>query len=342
MSRVNKYLLFNFLGTFASLFSTLFLIMSIVFFIQITRVTSYIEISFGELFKLYSFMIPRVLLFVVPIAFFVSLAMTLFRLSKENESIVIFTLGGSPNKIARFFLAFSALLSAALLIVAIVMIPIAAQLNSNFIDYKKTVAKLNLKPTQFGQKFSDWMVYVGSETQDSNGTTYKDIVMFNPGIKDSERLIVAEKAKITNVNQSIELSLIKGKMYDIKEEIYHQSNFKSMKIRTAQNEEISDVGSIKEYWMEMSSSNKRKKDFSTYVLVALFPLASTLFAISLGIVTYRYEKGMVYVGTFGVLFGYFTLIMLFSSKPAIAIPLIFFVFLLAGILLYKAKIMRRY
>jgi len=94
--------------------------------------------------------------------------------------------------------------------------------------------------------------------------------------------------------------------------------------------------------MEAASSDKRRKDFSTYVLVALFPLVSTLFAISLGIVTYRYEKGMVYVGTFGVLFGYFTLIMLFSSKPSLAIPLIFFVFLLAGVLLYKAKITRRY
>ena len=342
MSRVNKYLLFNFLGTFASLFSTLFLIMSIVFFIQIARITSYIEISFGELFKLYSFMLPRVLLFVVPIAFFVSLAMTLFRLSKENESIVIFTLGGSPNKIARFFLAFSALLSAALLIVAIVMIPIAAQLNANFIDYKKTVAKLNLKPTQFGQKFSDWMVYVGSESEDKNGTTYKDIVMFNPFVKDSQRLITAKNAKIINVGQSVELSLNEGKMYDIRDEIYHQSSFKSMKIRTAQSEEISDVGSIKEYWLDAASSDKRRKDLSTYVLVALFPLASTLFAISLGIVTYRYEKGMVYVGTFGVLFGYFTLIMLFSSKPSLAIPLIFFVFLLAGVLLYRAKITRRY
>ena len=342
MSRVNKYLLFNFLGTFASLFSTLFLIMSIVFFIQIARITSYIEISFGELFKLYSFMLPRVLLFVVPIAFFVSLAMTLFRLSKENESIVIFTLGGSPNKIARFFLAFSALLSAALLVVAIVMIPIAAQLNANFIDYKKTVAKLNLKPTQFGQKFSDWMVYVGSESEDKNGTMYKNVVMFNPYVEETQRLIIAKNAKITNVAQNVELSLNEGKMYDIRDEIYHQSNFKSMKIRTAQSEEISDVGSIKEYWMDAASSDKRRKDLSTYVLVALFPLASTLFAISLGIVTYRYEKGMVYVGTFGVLFGYFTLIMLFSSKPALAIPLIFFVFLLAGVLLYKAKITRRY
>ena len=342
MSRVNKYLLFNFLGTFASLFSTLFLIMSIVFFIQIARITSYIEISFGELFKLYSFMLPRVLLFVVPIAFFVSLAMTLFRLSKENESIVIFTLGGSPNKIARFFLAFSALLSAALLVVAIVMIPIAAQLNANFIDYKKTVAKLNLKPTQFGQKFSDWMVYVGSESEDKNGTIYKNVVMFNPYVEETQRLIIANNAKITNVAQNIELSLNEGKMYDIRDEIYHQSNFKSMKIRTAQSEEISDVGSIKEYWIDAASSDKRRKDLSTYVLVALFPLASTLFAISLGIVTYRYEKGMVYVGTFGVLFGYFTFIMLFSSKPALAIPLIFFVFLLAGVLLYKAKITRRY
>ena len=342
MSRVNKYLLFNFLGTFASLFSTLFLIMSIVFFIQIARITSYIEISFGELFKLYSFMLPRVLLFVVPIAFFVSLAMTLFRLSKENESIVIFTLGGSPNKIARFFLAFSALLSAALLVVAIVMIPIAAQLNANFIDYKKTVAKLNLKPTQFGQKFSDWMVYVGSESEDKNGTMYKNVVMFNPYVEETQRLIIAKNAKITNVAQNVELSLNEGKMYDIRDEIYHQSNFKSMKIRTTQSEEISDVGSIKEYWMDAISSDKRRKDLSTYVLVALFPLASTLFAISLGIVTYRYEKGMVYVGTFGVLFGYFTLIMLFSSKPALAIPLIFFVFLLAGVLLYKAKITRRY
>lgn len=342
MSRVNKYLLFNFLGTFASLFSTLFLIMSIVFFIQIARITSYIEISFGELFKLYSFMLPRVLLFVVPIAFFVSLAMTLFRLSKENESIVIFTLGGSPNKIARFFLAFSALLSAALLVVAIVMIPIAAQLNANFIDYKKTVAKLNLKPTQFGQKFSDWMVYVGSESEDKNGTIYKNVVMFNPYVEETQRLIIANNAKITNVAQNIELSLNEGKMYDIRDEIYHQSNFKSMKIRTAQSDEISDVGSIKEYWIDAASSDKRRKDLSTYVLVALFPLASTLFAISLGIVTYRYEKGMVYVGTFGVLFGYFTFIMLFSSKPALAIPLIFFVFLLAGVLLYKAKITRRY
>ncbi|MCD8212710.1 MAG: LptF/LptG family permease [Campylobacter sp.] len=342
MSRVNKYLLYNFLGTFASLFSTLFLIMSIVFFIQIARVTSYIEITFGELLKLYAFMLPRVLLFVVPIAFFVALAMTLFRLSKENESIVIFTLGSSPNLIARFFLIFSIVLSSLLFIVAIVMIPTAAQLNVNFIDYKKTVAKLNLKPTQFGQKFSDWMVYIGSESRDENGTVYNDVVMFNPFVKESQRLIVAQNAKIINIKSTIELSLNNGKIYDINDKTYHQSNFKSMSIRTQQNESISNVDNIKDYWLEAKTNAKRKKDLSTYILVSLFPFATTLFAISLGIVTYRYEKGAVYLGTFGILFGYFTLIMLLGSRPSIAIPSIFTVFFISGIWFYRLKIMRRY
>ena len=39
------------------------------------------------------------------------------------------------------------------------------------------------------------MVYVGSESEDKNGTTYKDIVMFNPFVKDSQRLITAKNAK---------------------------------------------------------------------------------------------------------------------------------------------------
>lgn len=90
MDRTARYLFSNFLSTFASLFATLFLIMSIVFFIQIARITSYIEITFLELFKLYMFMLPRVLLFTLPIAFFSSLALMFFRLSRENESIVLF------------------------------------------------------------------------------------------------------------------------------------------------------------------------------------------------------------------------------------------------------------
>ncbi|CAD7286763.1 LptF/LptG family permease [Campylobacter suis] len=342
MNRVNKYLFYNFLSTFASLFSTLFLVMSIVFFLQIARVTSYIEIDFLELLKLYLFMLPRVLLFVVPIAFFVALGMTLFRLSKENESTVIFTLGHSPMSVAKFFLFVASILSAALLFIAIVLIPKAAELNSNFVDYKKTIAKLNLKGGQFGQKFSDWMVYIASETNEGNNTTYNNIVMYNPFFNEQKRLIVANQARISNDKGVVELSLSDGKSYDMDNQTYHISQFKELKIRTKQNDSIRQVGDVMQYWGQMSKNVKRKKDFSTYVLVALFPLASTLFALSFGIVTYRYDKGIIYFGIFGVLFSYFAIIMLLGAHPQIAIPSLFLGSLVASYTVFKMKILRRY
>lgn len=341
MDRVSRYLLTNFIGTFASLFSTLFLIMSIVFFIQIARITSYIEITFFELFKLYLFMLPRILLFTVPIAFFVSLAMTLFRLSKENESIVIFTLGYSPNFVAKFFMITSGAVSAFLLITAIVLIPTAAELNENFIEYKKTVAKLNLKTTQFGQRFSNWMIYIQSQKNDDNGTTYEGVTLYSPQL-DAQRVIIADNAKIINNGSNLELRLNEGKIYDIKDDVWHQADFKYMKISTFPDSNISDTKSFLEYWKDIKTNKKKARDFTTYVLVALFPLATTLFAISFGVVTYRYEKGFVYFGTFGVLFAYFAMIMMLSSKLFIAIGSVFTLFFISSFLFYSRKILKRY
>ncbi|MBP5778868.1 MAG: LptF/LptG family permease, partial [Campylobacter sp.] len=120
MDRTRKYLFSNFVSSFASLFSTLFIIMSIVFFLQIARITSFIEINFAELIKLYLFMLPRILIFTVPIAFFVALTLALFRLSKENETIVIFTIGYETRKIASFFFFVAFIISAFLLFISLV------------------------------------------------------------------------------------------------------------------------------------------------------------------------------------------------------------------------------
>ena len=88
MRLVYRYLLNQFLSTQLSLFGVLFLIVSMVFFIQLARMTASIEISLGDFFKLYSFMLPRILIFTMPLSFFISLTMTLHRLSRENERSV--------------------------------------------------------------------------------------------------------------------------------------------------------------------------------------------------------------------------------------------------------------
>ncbi|MFW5607617.1 MAG: hypothetical protein ACOCM0_08545, partial [Campylobacter hyointestinalis] len=70
--------------------------------------------------------------------------------------------------------------------------------------------------------------------------------------------------------------------------------------------------------------------------------ASVLFALSFGIVTYRYEKGIIYFGIFGVLFVYFALIMIFAKQVIYAVPLISLGFIISSMLIFSKKILKKY
>ena len=134
MKLIYKYTLNQFLSTYLSLFLVLFLIVSMVFFIQLARITSSIEISFVDFLKLYSFTVPRILILTLPISFFISLSLTLYRLSRENESIVCFALGCSPKDVAKFFIKISLFLSFVMLVISLVFIPLAFSLQNNLIE----------------------------------------------------------------------------------------------------------------------------------------------------------------------------------------------------------------
>ena len=135
--------------------------------------------------------------------------------------------------------------------------------------------------------------------------------------------------------------LSNGLIYTVDKNI-HITSFKNMIIRSNPTGQIRDTNSIINYWMSAKTDKKRAKDLSIYTLVSLFPLASVLFAISLGIVTYRYEKGFVYVGVFGVLFSYFASIMLLAKKPFIAIPVVFSLFFITSLFAFYQKISKKY
>lgn len=342
MNRVNKYLLSNFISSFASLFTVLFAIMSIIFFIQIARITSFIQINSAELFKLYLFMLPRVLIFTAPIAYFVALATSLFRLSRENESTVIFTFGYPSRNIGLFFLKISLMMSAFLLFISLIMMPYAENLKDNFIDYKKTEATLNLKASEFGQKFGDWLIYIKDDLRQTGNTVYQDLILYSPANKNNkERIILAKSGVFKSVDSVFEMNLFDGVSYTIDKSI-HITNFKNMSIRSKPRDNTIKVNTVYDYWAEMTTNNKIKKNFTIYVLVSIFPLASTLFSVSFGIVTYRYEKGFVYFGIFGILFAYFAGIMLLAKKPFIAIPSVFSVFFILSIIYFYKKIITKY
>lgn len=344
MDRVNRYLLQHFIAVFASLFTTLFFIMSIVFFIQIARITSVIQITFWELGKLYIFMLPKIFLFTVPISFFIAIALMLFKLSRENETIVLFTLGHAPAKIAKFFMLVSVILTSLLLVNSMILIPLSMQLNANFVDYKRTEAKLNIKATEFGQKFSDWLVFMEGSSEGSSKQAYERVVMYKDGgAKENERIVLSQNADIINNQGELKLKLQDGRAYEMSPESLHQVTFKTMIIHTQPNNKVKEVTSIKEYWMQITTNAKRAKNFAFYILISLFPIVSVLFALSFGIVTYRYQRSGIYGSIFLVIFTYFAAIMLFAKNyPFIAIGSISLLFLISSIVVFKKKILARY
>ena len=341
---MQRYLLSHFFTIFGSLFLTLFFILSIVFFIQIAKVTSVIEITFLELGKLYVYMLPQILLFTIPIGFFIALSLTLFKLSKENEGIVLFTLGFSPKSIALFFGSLALFVSTLLMVTALIFIPLSHQLNDNFVDFKRSQAVVNIKATEFGQRFSDWLVFIEGETIHDNEKQYNNIIMFSPIQKDkNEQLILSESAILYNDSGQLQLSLHDGNAYEFYDKYLHEVSFKTMIINTQQIGRVKEVESILDFWKPILTNPKRAKNFSLYTLMALFPLATFLFSLSMGIVTYRYQRGGIYGMIFGVLFAYFTAIMLVSkSIPILGIGIVFSLFFIISMGVFRNKIMRRF
>jgi lipopolysaccharide export system permease protein len=284
------------------------------------------------------FLLPKVLIFTLPFTFFITLAIVLFKLSRENETIVLFSLGFSPKKIAAFFLAISAFLSAFLVINALILMPLSKELQSNFIDYKKTQARFNIEATEFGQKFSDWFVFIN----DSGKDYYKDIIMYSPSEK-SDRIVSAHESFIRSNQGEIGLELKDGKAYDITKNEINQLDFETMMMRTTISDKVTGIDSIKTYWFDIFENKKKAKDFVFYILIALFPLATAFFALSFGIVAYRYERGSIYFNISSVIIFYFAAVMLLQQlHPIGSVILVFGAVFLLSFIAFKQKVLKRF
>jgi lipopolysaccharide export system permease protein len=339
MDKANHYLLKHFLELFSSLFFILFFITSVVFFIKITALTAIIKMNFLELGTLYIYLLPKTLIYTLPITFFIALCISLFNLSKENETIVLFTLGYNPAKIARLFMVLATALSFLLVIDILVLVPISKQLNTNFIEYKKAEAKFNIKANEFGQKFSNWLVYI---EQSDNAKNYGGVTLYQANTqkeKSDEKLILANSALIDNDQGILRLHLNQGKIFEFQKDEIDQTDFDQMYINSQPKTAVGAMQSIKEYWADVFVDYKRAYDLSFFILIALFPMATTLIAISIGIVTYRYNKGGIYVAMFATIAVYLTFTTLLATwHPQSAPVIVFFLTLGCASLVYRKRI----
>ena len=339
MDRLRKYIISNLSLLFLSIFLPLFAIASVVFLIKLATYTAVIQLSAWEMSKLYFFVLPEILFYTLPVTFFVAATLSIFKLSTDNEIVVLFSLGIRPNFIIKTLFKPALLLSLLLSFDFFILFPHTTVLSSNFVSYKKSEAKFNLSASEFGHSFGNWLLYVGTNNPDG---TYGDIFLFNKNTEE-EILIGAKKAEIINNEGILRLKLTKGEGYSYSKEKFSQINFEVMYINDTLTTDLTQYRTPLDYWTSQDRRESKTHMFITDVLLSLFPLLSLFLVASIGVVHVRHQKGRVYFYLFlGVLVYYGATLGLQKNLVFYTIPLVAITWFGFTYFLYRKKIVARF
>lgn len=284
--KLKQYLFNQLAHSFFPIFLGLYFITSIIFLVKIAALTSIITIDVLELFKLYMYVVPTIIFYTAPISFFISLVITLAKLSSEYELIVITSFGLNPMRILKIFFPITLLLSLSLIVISVGLIPKAKYLNERFLEQKKKEANFNIKASEFGQKFGDWLIYISSKED----KTYSDVKLFQT--KDNkDQFILAKSAVLNNDRGELSFKLYDGKSFHIENEEFNQIDYKNMDINDSITEgKTKNFTNSYEYWKEKIEQNRNIDKFTFYILTSLFPVLSLFLVIAFGYYNPRYEK----------------------------------------------------
>jgi len=339
MDRLQKYILKNLSSLFLSIFLPLFTIASVIFLIKLATYTAVIQLSIWEMTKLYIFVLPEIFFYTLPVTFFIASAISLFRLSNDNEIIVLFALGINPNFILKTLLKPAFLLSILMAFDFFILFPHATVLSSNFISYKRSEAKFNLSASEFGHKFGDWLLYIGKTNKDS---TYGDVLLFNKNKKE-EVLISAKEAKVINENGILRLQLKDGEGYSYSKKSFSQVNFKTMLINDTLTTDLTTYRTPLEYWKSNDRAKSKRHMMITDVLLSLFPTISLFLVATIGIVNTRHQKSRIYLYLFLGILVYFSATLIIQGYIAYyTIPLVAILWSIGTYILYKKIILSRF
>lgn len=338
MKNLKNYIYSQFGHSFFPIFIVLFVITSIVFLVKIASLTSVIKIDFIELLQLFSYTIGEILFYTLPVAFFVGMIVTLAKLSMEYELMVITSFGLKPINVLKILLPITIMFTVVLLVVSLGVIPKSKYLSSSMIKQKTKQASLNIKASEFGQKFGEWQVYI----QKSDENRYYDLKMFKKGPK-ADHFISARSARTFNEKGDIKLVLDDGK-YIVFDNKINQINFKTMKINNSIASTDGDhFKNSFEYWMKIGKERKHTEKFSFYILASFWPLLSLFLIIGISYFNPRYDKNRSAMFAIFCTIIYYTVAINLSKNILLySIIIVPPIWLLFGYLVYYKRVKKIY
>ncbi len=282
MAKAKKFILDEFVKSFLTLFIPFFIIISIIYIIQLSNLSFKINLNFIEFMTLYLYMLPKILFSTIPLSFIGAVINAFAKLSTHNELIALFSLSYSPKSLIKYLFPVTALTSIALLLMTLFIIPVTSQKIENFKKRKIFEAKLKIVPQKLSQNFGKFHIFIENKKENKG---FENVTLFS-NEKDGYLQILLAKTGSLEQNKTSYLNLNNGYLYKYKDKNFQIIDFKNLKIYNNKRFYSNKPMSYKEFW------KKNDKDFLYYILVSLSPLFTLLMLIAFGIYNSRYQKNL--------------------------------------------------
>ncbi|MFW3407132.1 LptF/LptG family permease [Aliarcobacter butzleri] len=337
--KLQRYLYSQLAITFFPIFFGLFFITAVIFLVKISALTAIITVNFFELFRIFSYTIPDIIFYTMPISFFISMVITLSKLSSEYELTVITSFGLNPFKILKIFLPLTLLLTLLLLVVSVGLIPKTDFERKQFVNIKKNEANFNIKSGEFGQKFGDWLIFIN----DKKNNLYEDVKLLKVQ-KDNDQFVISKNAVLDNDKGVLSIRLDEGKAFLIDKEEFNQINYEAMYINDSISAAKTTVFTTTyDYWKDNIKNKVDLDDLTFFILTSFFPLMSLFLVITFGYFNPRYEKNRAIMYSLISIVLYYVLIKSIGDKIFLHTLYIIPIIWLSGTyLLYSKTIKKEY
>ena len=294
MVNVRGYISSNFTKSFLTIFLPFFIIISLVFLVRISALTSKIQINLEELILLYSYSIPEIIFYTLPLSFIAALANVLINLSQGNELIALYALGMKSKKILRSLLLLGLLFSLLLATISLLAMPLSKQLYKAFKEEKRNEAKLNIVPGELGQKFGNYYMYVKDKTED----TFHDIVIYNRTNKADEQFFSSQTGQINRKENVTSLLLHEGYGYTYADTKLQQAEYETVEVFDNSPKKGFQFKNVISYWSDAKSNTKLMHKMLFFVFISFIPLLSVYLVASFTMINPRYQANHSFIVIF--------------------------------------------
>lgn len=294
MGSIRSYISSNFTKTFLTIFLPFFLIISLIYLVKISALTAQIKLTFLELLTLYSYSVPDIVFYTLPLSFIAALANTLVKLSQDNELIALYALGMKAGSILKGLWILALLFSILLLTISFLAMPMSKQFYKSFKESKKNEAKLNISAGKLGQKFGNYYVYVKKEEKGK----FKDIVIYNRTDANQEQFFSSKHGQINHKNHKTSLLLEDGYGYTYQKENLQQAQYHTLEVFDTTKKSSFRFQDIISYWIQMKYDSKIMHRALFFLFVSLIPLLSVYLIAAFTMINPRYQGNHAFLVIF--------------------------------------------